>query len=118
MDMVPLVTDENFYGPILRALVQREPSLDVVRVQDVGLMGENDQRILEWAAERQRVLLTHDRETIPEFAYNRIRNEKDMMGVVVVADELAPGRLASRILSLVVANDPEHFRNRVFFLSE
>lgn len=118
MDMVPLVTDENFYGPILRALVQQESSLDVVRVQDVGLMGKSDQRILEWAAERQRVLLTHDRETIPEFAYNRIRNEKDMTGVVVVDDELVPGRLAFRILSLVVSNDPAHFRNRVFFLSE
>jgi len=35
---VRLLTDENFNGAILRGLVRRLPELDIVRVQDVGLI--------------------------------------------------------------------------------
>jgi hypothetical protein len=115
--MVPLLADENFFGPIYRALLQRRPDVNIVRVQDVGLMGSKDQRILEWAAQRDRVLLTHDRETIPQFAYERIREERDMAGVMIVDDELAPGNLASSILHLMNENDADRFADRVFFLS-
>ena len=37
-----LLTDENFNGAILRGLVRRLPKLDIVRVQDVGLMNTDD----------------------------------------------------------------------------
>jgi len=32
------LTDENFEGAIFRGLLRREPILDIVRVQDVGLI--------------------------------------------------------------------------------
>jgi hypothetical protein len=35
---VRLLTDENFNGSILRGLIRRLPKLDVVRIQDVGLI--------------------------------------------------------------------------------
>ncbi len=38
--------DENFKGTIVRGLLQ-QPGLDLIRVQDVGLMGESDAVILE-----------------------------------------------------------------------
>jgi len=37
-----------------------ELEIDVVRVQDVGLIGTSDPFILEWAAANHRVVLTHD----------------------------------------------------------
>ena len=70
--MVPVLTDENLSGPIIQAIQQSEADLDLVRVQDIGLMGADDRRLLEWAAEQDRVLLTHDRETVPHFAYEVI----------------------------------------------
>ncbi len=48
--MLRLVADENFNGDIVRALFLRRPDLDVVRVQDVGLAGADDPRVLAWAA--------------------------------------------------------------------
>ena len=42
-----LLTDENFNGAILRGLIRRLPELDIVRVQDVGLMNTDDPEILE-----------------------------------------------------------------------
>ena len=65
--MLKLVSDENFDGSILRGLYRRRPSLDIVRVQDVGLSAAPDPDILAWAAVENRILLTHDRETMPFF---------------------------------------------------
>ena len=40
--MLRLVTDENFNGDIVRGLLRRHPELDLVRVQDVGLVETPD----------------------------------------------------------------------------
>jgi hypothetical protein len=40
--MLLLVSDENFNNDIARGLLRRNPDLDIVRVQDVGLRGADD----------------------------------------------------------------------------
>ena len=49
---------------IVRGLLRRMPNLDVVRVQDVGLVQTPDPNILVWAAAEERILLTHDRDAV------------------------------------------------------
>lgn len=67
--MLQFLSDENFHGQIVRGLFLREPNLDLVRVQDVGLREIDDPIILDWAATNDRIVLTHDRSTMPDFAY-------------------------------------------------
>jgi predicted nuclease of predicted toxin-antitoxin system len=45
------LADENFDNTIVRGLMRRKPDIDIVRVQDVGLSGEDDPIVLEWAAQ-------------------------------------------------------------------
>jgi len=59
-----LLSDENFHGDIVRGLFLREPNLDLVRIQDIGLRAVDDPSILDWAAANDRIVLTHDRATI------------------------------------------------------
>ena len=40
--MLRLLADENFNGDVVRALLLRQPDLDIVRVQDVGRAGIAD----------------------------------------------------------------------------
>jgi hypothetical protein len=47
--MLRLAADENFNNDIVRGLLRREPGLDIVRIQDVGLSGADDPTVLEWA---------------------------------------------------------------------
>lgn len=63
-----------------------------------------------------RVLLTHDRQTIPYFAYQRIRSDRDMSGGIVTDDRAAPGRGADESLSLVVPHELPDFKDLVFFV--
>lgn len=68
----------------MRALLERMPGLDVVRVREVGLARAADPDVLAWAATEGRVLLTHDRDTMPGHAYERVRTGLPMPGVVEV----------------------------------
>ncbi|MBM4093944.1 MAG: hypothetical protein FJ276_31735, partial [Planctomycetes bacterium] len=70
--MLRLLADENFNGDIVRGLLLRQPDIDIVRVQDVELAGAGDPDILAWAAENDRVVLTHDRATMPSHAHERV----------------------------------------------
>jgi predicted nuclease of predicted toxin-antitoxin system len=54
-----LLTDEDFKGNILRGLFLRQTGLDILRVQDVGLLGADDPQILAWAANENRIVLSH-----------------------------------------------------------
>lgn len=90
--MIKLASDENFDGDIVRGLLRRLPELELQRVQDAGLLEAPDDEVLAWAAQEQRILLTHDRKTLPNFAYERVRAGEPMPGVFLVSDQMPRAR--------------------------
>ena len=113
--MYKLVSDENFNGDILRGLYRQRPNLDVVRVQDVGLNATPDPDILAWAAAEGRILLTHDRDTMPYFAHQRVRAGQAMPGVFLVSDLMPTGQAIDEILLAVDCLTPEECKDFVRF---
>ena len=89
--MLRLVADENFNNDIVRGVRRRDPGVDLVRVQDVGLSGADDPTILEWAAQAGRVVLTHDVTTMTRYAYDRVRDGRPMPGVFEVSRDVPLG---------------------------
>jgi hypothetical protein len=87
--VIRLLADENFNNNTVRGVRLRDPGIDLIRVQDVGLSGAGDTTVLEWAAGRQRILLTHDAATITAFAYERVRKGKPMPGIFEVGRTVA-----------------------------
>lgn len=82
--MLRLVADENFNGAIVRGVLRKSHALDLVTAQDVGLLGSSDDALLAWAAERRRLLLTHDVRTIPRYVHQRVTAGLPMPGVIEV----------------------------------
>jgi predicted nuclease of predicted toxin-antitoxin system len=113
--VISLASDENFDGDILRGLLRRLPDLDVVRVQDVGLAGAPDPTILAWAAGEDRILLTHDRETVPNFAYDRIRAGEPMPGVFVVSNRMPKGQAVDELVLALHCLAPEDCKDQVIY---
>jgi predicted nuclease of predicted toxin-antitoxin system len=111
-----LLFDENFNNDILRGLLLRNPDLDIIRVQDVGLSGVDDRDILEWAASQGRILFTHDVQTMVDFAYERVAAGKPMPGVFEVKRGLAVGPIIDEILLLVECSLPNEWENQVRYL--
>jgi hypothetical protein len=96
--MLRFLTDEDFHGDITRGLLRHRPELDIVRVQDVGLMSQPDSSVLDWAAQDGRILLTHDVNTMPKEAYERLQVSLPMPGLLVVSHILSIGQAIARIL--------------------
>lgn len=95
------MADENFDNTIVRGLIRRKPDIDIIRVQDVGLSGEDDPIVLEWVAEEDRILLTHDVATITRYACERMAAGKSMPGVFEITFDAPIGRVIEDILILL-----------------
>lgn len=113
--MLKLLGDENFDGDILRGLYRRRPDLDIVRVQDVGLAATPDREILDWSAREDRIVLTHDRDTMPNCAFERVRAGQSMPGMFLVSDLMPLGQAIDEILLAVDCLAPEECRDFVRF---
>lgn len=114
--MLRLLADENFNGYIVRGLLRRQPELVLVRVQDMGLEAADDPEILEWAAVHDYILLTHDRATMPAFAFKRVTAEQPMPGVFVVNDRIALRQAIDEILFLVEFSEQGEWNQSVVYL--
>jgi predicted nuclease of predicted toxin-antitoxin system len=62
--MIRLLTDENLDHDLVRGVLRQRSELDLVQVHSVGLAETDDRDILAWAAREQRVVVTHDVNTM------------------------------------------------------
>jgi hypothetical protein len=114
--MVRFLADENFNGDIVRGLFRRKPELDLITIQQAGLSRATDLALLQWAAESGRLLLTHDVQTLPGFAYQRVSAGLPMAGVVEVPQDLSIGIAIDLILLISEASAAEEWWNQVIYL--
>jgi predicted nuclease of predicted toxin-antitoxin system len=111
-----LAADENFDNDMLRGLLRLKPETDIIRVQDVGLAGIDDPTILAWAAREGRLLLTHDVETMPYFAYERIKMGEPMPGLVEVSLTTPLGKIIEDLIVLIEVSREGEWENKVLFI--
>jgi len=114
--MLLLAADENFNGDIVRGLLRRQPTLNIVRLQDAQLSGAGDPVVLAWAADEGRVLLTHDASTITRYAYERVQAGQAMPGVFEVSHDLPVGRAIEEILLLAECSLEREWEGQVRYL--
>jgi len=111
--VIRLLADQNFDGRILSGLARRQPAINVLRVRDIGLSAAADSVILERAASEGRVLLTHDRQTLPGFAYARVAAGAPMPGVFLVSRGISIGPAIDELLLAVHCLSPEECKDVV-----
>ena len=111
--MIRLASGENFDGDIVRGLLRRVPELDLVRVQDADLAGSPDPVILAWAASEERIPLTHDRDTMPNFVYVRVRAGEPMPGVFLVSNRMPKGQAVEELFWAVHCLPAEECKDQI-----
>lgn len=114
--MLQILADENFNNDILRGIRRENPNIDIVRVQDVGLYGANDPAVLQWAAQQQRVVLTHDVATMTHFAYERVREGKSMPGVFEVSRKVAVSLAIEEVILVAECSEQGEWEGQVLYL--
>lgn len=111
--MLPLLADENFNGHIISGLRRRLNTIDIRTAVEAGLSGQSDSRVLATGAAMQRVLLTHDRRTIPAFAMERVQRGETMSGVILVPLHLPVGAAIDEILLIAECSVPADWDGQI-----
>jgi hypothetical protein len=114
--MTRWLADENFNNNILRALFRENRNIDVVRAQDVGLAGVDDEKVLAWAASQNRILLTHDVSTITSHAYRRIMRGDPMPGVFEISPRVSVRAAVEDLLLLTECSIEGEWEGQVRYI--
>ena len=114
--MIRFLADEDIKNQIFRGVLRRLPALDFVRVQDVGLRTFRDDRVLEFAARENRVLITHDVSTMRDFATARLLAGKPMPGVLVIPQDLPIGRAIEEIVFVAECSRDDEWIDMIQYL--
>jgi hypothetical protein len=114
--MTRFLADENFNNQIVRGILRQAPSIDIVRVQDVGLSGVDDPTVLAWAAETGRIVLTHDVATMITFAYQRIQAGLSMPGLFEANRSVPVGLAIEEIILIAECSIEGEWEGQVRFL--
>jgi hypothetical protein len=109
-------TDENFDNHVLHALSRRYPDLNCVRVQDTFLYGSDDDDVLQWCSEEDRIQLTHDVSTLIAFAYRRVEAGMPMPGVWEVSRTVSISDVLDDMAVLIECGNSADFRDKVMFI--
>lgn len=110
------LADENFNGKLLKALRKALPDLDIVRAQETEIYRAPDPQVLEWAAQENRIVLTHDIQTMTKFAYERVEAELSMPGVIEVSNDISIGQVIDELATMIGASTPEEFELQVKYI--
>ena len=103
--------DADFNRHIIAAIKRREPTISFQTAHEAGLAGFEDADVLALAASQGRLLVSHDRRTMPHFgAFIQQRNSP---GLLLVSQHLAVADAAEELLLVWIASEAEEWSNRI-----
>jgi predicted nuclease of predicted toxin-antitoxin system len=97
-------------------LWRRDPAVDLVRVQDVGLAHAEDADILNWAAAHERILITRDVSTMVASAWRRVAAGQAMPGVLALRSDVHVGKAIEDLLLVVHCATADEMKNQVKYI--
>jgi hypothetical protein len=107
--------DADFNHRIVVGLRRRERALDIRDAHEGGVIGIEDSAVLRIAAEFGRILISHDRKTMPaHFAQFLQRNSSP--GLIIISQDLDIGAAIEDLLIIWAASDEEEWRDQLGFL--
>jgi hypothetical protein len=112
MTVIRFQADADLRQAIVTGVIRREPNLDFRSANDAGLEGVKDPEVLALAAQDSRVLVTHDRKTMPtEFGQFIISYSSS--GVLILSQNLPIGEAIDAIILVWEASVAEEWINQI-----
>jgi len=109
---IRFLADENFNEEIVAGLRLKQPQMDIQTAAEAGILGRLDPLVLAYAAERNRILLSHDVRTMPAHFEAFLAGGRHCPGVFLIAQSLPIGRAINEILLIWEASPPEEWRDQ------
>jgi len=100
--------DADFNQNVIRALRRRQPSLDFQTADEPGLRGLDDPEVLAIASREGRILVSHDRHTMPQHFADFLMTQHSP-GVFILSQYLPISQAVEELLIVWEASEAEEW---------
>lgn len=104
--------DADLNQIIVKATLRCEPIIDFQTAQAAKLSGLKDEEVLALAAKESRILVTHDRKTIPHHFAVFIMSQTSP-GVLIVPQKLQIANVVEDLILIWAVSEAEEWINRI-----
>lgn len=104
--------DADLNQIILLAVRRREPAVDFQTAIEAGLTGFTDPEVLAFAAREGRILVTHDRKTMPRHFFEFLSLDTSA-GVLIIPQHLSVAAALDDLLLIWYATEAEEWINQI-----
>jgi len=109
------LADADFNQKIIFGRRRRERTIDFQTAHQGDVLGRPDSEVLSIAARENRVLVSHDRRTLPAH-FARFTATQSSPGLIVVSQEAGIGAVIEDLLLIWAASTLEEWRDKIGFV--
>jgi hypothetical protein len=110
------LADQNFNDDILDGAFRLEPTIEVETARELEAQELPDPELLELAFPYGLILLSHDKKTMPKYAYERIRSGLHISGLILVESREPVGPIMDDLVFISLASEAEEWVDQVRYL--
>ncbi|MGI9035773.1 MAG: DUF5615 family PIN-like protein [Pyrinomonadaceae bacterium] len=104
--------DADFNAEIIDGLIRREPAIDFQTADEANLRGLKDDKVLQISTQANRVLVSHDRKTMPKY-FAKFILQKESPGVFIIAQNVSVGLAIETLLLIWSASEDKEWKNLI-----
>jgi hypothetical protein len=109
------LADADLNHKILVGLRRREPAVDFLSAIEGGVIGLPDTEVLHAASGLGRILVSHDRKTMPRH-FAGLADRQASPGLIILSQDLEIGTAIDELLLVWLATDAQEWVGQVGFL--
>ena len=116
------VLDENLRGPLWGLIARHNQKgndpIDVVRVgdSDAPPLGTKDPELLRWAEDQGRIVISHDKRTMPAHVASHLAAGRHSPGVMILRSEVSLRDIKEFLVLAAYATDPVEWADAVRYV--
>ena len=109
------LADADLNQKIVLGLLRREPAIDFQTARQAGVIGRPDLEVLAIAARENRILISHDRHSMPRHFAHFIEAQSSP-GLILVSQEIDIGAAIEDLLIIWVASVHGEWTGRIGYV--
>lgn len=110
------LADHDLNDAIIDGVLRREPLIDFIRAREVGMDGRPDPEVLEYASRDRLILVSHDVNTMPAHAADRLAAGQHLAGVVMIRQSLPLVLAIDELVTIWSASEAQEWAGMIVFL--
>lgn len=114
---IRLQADEDLETKIIKGLRRRQPLLEFETIPAAGLKGQPDSAVLAFAAQQERVLVSHDLKTMPTHFAAFLASDQHSPGLILIPRTVSIAQAIDDLYLIWEVSTPEYWKDRLIYLS-